>query len=75
MAEEKIVRINIQKDLVKVPRWKRQSKVIAILKRRLKIEDLKIDQKLNEKVFSGNIHKFKIKITKDDKTTTAKLAE
>ncbi|MBI2545200.1 MAG: hypothetical protein HYW22_01200 [Candidatus Aenigmarchaeota archaeon] len=75
MAEEKTIRMNIQRELVKVPRWKRRMKVTAIIRKKLKSPDLKIDPKLNEKIFADTKHEFRIKLVKDDKKTTAKLVE
>ncbi len=75
MAEEKIVKINIQKELLKVPRWERRGKIFAILRRRLKNSELKIDQDLNEKIFTEKIYKLRLKLVKNDKNVTAKLVE
>ncbi len=79
--EEKIVTINIRKDLVKVPRWKRSKAALRILKEKtkkiLKTEKIKIDSSLNQKIWSSSkkpLTKFRLKIVKiDDKTSKVEL--
>lgn len=82
MAEEKIVTINLKKELVKLPKWKRGKLTARILEKKLKkmtkIENLKIDKSINEKIWSGSIEKphakFRVRITKvDEKTSKAVL--
>lgn len=84
MAEEKIITINLRKEIVKTPRWKRSKRAIKVLRevlgKNFKTENLKIDKKLNEKIWEKtgtNIPaKIRIKIVKvDDKTSKAELME
>jgi ribosomal protein L31E len=83
MPEEKIITINLRKKLLKVPRWRRakdQMKFLKeLLKKKIKAENIKIGKGLNEKVWSRSasnpVMKIRIKLTKDDKTTTAELME
>jgi large subunit ribosomal protein L31e len=84
MAEEKIITVNLRKELKKVPRWKRAKKAVKILKeilkKQTKTENLKIDKALNEKIWSRSSKnpptKLRIKIVKvDDKTSKAELIE
>lgn len=55
MAEEKIITLNLRKILVEYPKWKRSSGYIRILRRiiekRMKTNKIKIDKKLNEKIW------------------------
>lgn len=75
MAEEKIVKINLRKQLSKVPKWKRKGRFSALLRRRLKTKDLVVNPKLNERVWSNNSLKVKLKIVKEDKSVKANLIE
>lgn len=64
MAEEKIITINLRKELMNKARWKRKKLAVKILReileRRLK-KKVKIDKSLNEKIF-GSEKKFKTKL-------------
>ncbi len=80
--EEKIVTINLKKDLVKIPRWKRSKLMPRILKRKLKkivkTDVMKIDKRVNEKIWSKGIEKpvvkLRVKVTKiDDKSSKVEL--
>jgi large subunit ribosomal protein L31e len=84
MAEEKIITVNLRKELTKVPRWtraKRASKFLKeILAKQVETENLKIDKILNEKIWNRSSEnppaKIRIKIVKiDDKTSRAELME
>jgi large subunit ribosomal protein L31e len=80
--EEKIVTVNIRKDIIKDPNWRRSDHAVSILRKSLmkKLKtDVKIDRKVNEKVWAKGIKKpetrFRLKIIKiDDKTSRAELA-
>ena len=74
MAEEKIVKINIRRHLLKVPKWERKMKLGRILRKELN-KDLVIDQKLNEKLWSHKGSKIRLKLVKDDKSVKASLVE
>ena len=80
MAEERIVTINLRRILMKYPRWKRANVAIRalkeVLKKNAKAEKLKIDAKLNEKIWKikNASTKIKVKIVKvDEKTYKAEL--
>ncbi len=77
MAEEKIVKINLRKQLKSIPRWRRKSVFAKILKKRInnKTGGLKISQKLNEKIWHNNTPKIRLKLVKDDKLVKAEVVE
>ena len=84
MVEEKIITVNMRKELTKVPRWVKAKRAVKILgkflEKQVETENLKIDKKLNEKIWSKSIKnppaKLRIKIIKvDDKTYRAELVE
>ncbi|MEM5790943.1 MAG: hypothetical protein QXP77_02765 [Candidatus Aenigmatarchaeota archaeon] len=81
MAEEKIITVNLRKELMNKARWKKKKLAVKalreILERKLK-KKVKIDKSLNEKIF-GSEKKFKTKIRiklekRDDETFEAKIA-
>ena len=74
MAEEKIVKVNLRRNLKNVPRWKRQTSLTKLLRKKLNSEKMKIGQGLNEKFWSTKSPKVRLKIIKDDKSTRAELA-
>jgi large subunit ribosomal protein L31e len=84
MAEEKIITVNLRKELTKVPRWTKANRTVKILReileKQTETENLKIDSALNERIWSRSSKnppaKFRIKIVKvDDKTSRAELME
>jgi large subunit ribosomal protein L31e len=84
MADEKILTINLRKKMLKVAEWKRgkyYSKSFKdLLKKRLKTEKIKIDSKVNEKIWKKGIEnppfKLRIKSVKqDDGITKIELME
>lgn len=83
MAEEKILTINLRKKLVKTKKWKKAKNYLKVLRellrRKFKTDKIKIDGKLNEKIWGKGIEnppsKLKIKVIKlDDGTIKAELA-
>ena len=80
MAEERIITINLRKELIKKPRWKKKKLAIKILREKLERHlkaKVKLDRSINEKIF-GSEKKFKTKlrikvVKKDEKTFEAKL--
>jgi large subunit ribosomal protein L31e len=74
MVEEKILTLNLRKKLIEKPRWKRSNSVVKILKdvlkERTKAEKIKIDEKLNKKIWVRSIKKpltkLRVKVTKLD---------
>ena len=74
MSEEKILTVNLRKDLVKVSRWKRTKDYSRLfrqlMKRKFKTEKVKIDGKLNEKIWKRGIEnpplKIRVKVLKQD---------
>ena len=75
MAEEKIVGINLRKELKNVSRWRRKAVFGRLIRKKLKDEKIKISQGLNEKIWSRSSPKVRLKLVKDEKTTKAELAE
>ncbi|MEK6909836.1 MAG: hypothetical protein AABW61_02035 [Candidatus Aenigmatarchaeota archaeon] len=75
MAEEKIVKVNLWKQLKNIPRWKRQTVFSRLLGKRLKIDKMKMGQGLNEKIWSIKSPKVRLKIVKDDKSTRVEVVE
>lgn len=80
--EEKIVTINIRKDLVKAPKWNRSKVALSIFKEKIKrickTEKIKIDSSLNQKVWARGsekpLTKLRVKIVKvDEKTSKVEL--
>ncbi|MBI2084770.1 MAG: hypothetical protein HYT70_04145 [Candidatus Aenigmarchaeota archaeon] len=67
MAEERIVSVNLRKQLVKVPRWRRKDGLVRLLKRKMKLDNVAVSQKLNEKLWKGGRAAFRVKIVKDGK--------
>ena len=75
MAEEKIVKINLRKQMENIPRWRRQAVFGRLLRKKLKNEKMKISQSLNEKIWSTKSPKVRVRIVKDDKSVKAELVE
>ena len=75
MAEEKIVKINLRKQMKSIPKWRRQAVFGRLLRKKLKNEKMKISQILNEKIWSTKSPKIRVKIVKDDKSVKAELVE
>jgi large subunit ribosomal protein L31e len=74
MVEEKIITLNVRKILIESPKWKRSSSYLKILRKllekRMKTDKIKIDKKLNERIWKGGIKnpppKIRVKIIKSD---------
>lgn len=81
MVEEKIIRINLRKWIIKKPRWKRNKLLIKKLREKLQrilhSEKVLLDQKISQKVFSSSKPdpKFTLKITKEDDKYKVELIE
>lgn len=76
MVEEKIVKINLRRQLTKVPRWRRKDSFIKLLKRKIKTNKIVIDKKLNERNWSRYNPKVRLRIIKrDDKSVKIELIE
>lgn len=84
MVEEKIITINLRKKITEKTRWKRCKITLRllkdILKKRTKSEKIKIDKKLNEKIWSKSSEKpltrLRMKLTKqDDESIKVELME
>ena len=84
MVDEKILTINLKKRIVNGPKWRRSSYGMRIIrelvKKHSKVENVKIDKSLNEKIWSKSVQNpptiFRLKILKvDDKTVKAELLE
>lgn len=79
MAEEKILTINLRKELVKKPRWKKRKEAVAalkeIIKRRTRSEEIKIGKELNEKIWSRERPptRLRLKLTKEENITKVDL--
>lgn len=80
MAEEKTITLNLRKESVKTPKWRRSKDILSILRRRVermtRSDDVSIDPKINEKFwargpkFPDKVLKLKIKKADDGKVTT-----
>jgi len=82
MAEEKILTINLRKNLIKSRKWEKAKDYLKVLRellrRKFKTDKIKIDGKLNEKIWERSIEnppsKLKIRVIKsDDGTIKAEL--
>ena len=72
MAEEKILTLNLRKEVIKYPKWKRNQKFMAVLRqeivRRTKTKKIKIDKNLNEKIWKGGTptnYTVRVKLNKE----------
>jgi ribosomal protein L31E len=80
MADEKIITINLRKEVLKAPRWSRGKRAVKVLKeflaKQVKVEKIIIDKSISEKIWKEEPNKLRIKLTKvDDKTFKAELME
>ncbi len=75
MAEEKIVKFNLKKRLVKVPRWKRKGSFMRLLKRRVKGDKIFVSSKLNESFWKSGKAAIRVKIIKDGKSVKLETVE
>lgn len=74
MVEEKIITINLRKKVIEKARWKRSESIVRllkdVLKKQTKAEKIKIDKKLNEKIWRRGAEKpptkLRIKLIKLD---------
>ena len=66
MAEEKILTINLRKKIIKSTRWRRTPDFVKILreqmKKKLKNDKIKIEEKLNDKIWARSIEKPQVKL-------------
>lgn len=75
MVEEKIVKVNLRRQMENMPKWKRRSSFARVLRNRLKNKKMKISKSLNERIWSMKTPVIRVKIVKDDKTVKAELVE
>ncbi len=84
MAEEKIITLNLRKQVLRTPLWKRSNATVKILRevleKKTKIKNIKIDKNINEKIWSRSARnpetKLRIKVTKiDEENGKAELIE
>ena len=82
MAEEKIVTLNLRKEIVKKPRWKRAKIMVKRLKEKIKriakSEKVKMDKKINQMIWKNSKfprYKIKIRIKKEGESYRAELVE
>jgi len=58
---ERIYTINLKKAVLKVPRWKRANRAVAFvkefLKRHMKVDEVKLDKSINEKIWERGAQK------------------
>jgi ribosomal protein L31E len=74
MADEKILLINVRKELAEYPRWKRSSKAMSLLRnivaRHSHSGKIIIDKKINETLWKTGARKprasFRVKLVKRD---------
>jgi large subunit ribosomal protein L31e len=72
MADEKIILLNLRKELVEYPKWKRSGRAMSIIRERVgkhaKSGKIKFDKKINEVVWSKGSSKpsfaLRLKVTK-----------
>lgn len=80
--EEKILRLNLRKEMIKKPVWNRKKLLVLRLKEKLKrvlkVEEIKIGNKLNEFIQRHSpkklTYKFTLRIQKENKTAKVELA-
>jgi large subunit ribosomal protein L31e len=81
MAEEKVVTINIKRQLLKAPQWERSKKAARFLRKALKkhtkAEKINIGRSINEQIWKKGAErppiKLKVRITtKEDKENKEK---
>lgn len=82
MVEEKIVTLNLRKEIVKKPRWKRAKIMVKRLKEKIKriakSEKVKMDKKINQMIWKNSKfprYKIKIRIKKEGESYRAELVE
>ncbi len=82
MAEEKIVTLNLRKEIVKKPRWKRAKIMVKRLKEKIKriakSEKIRMDRKISQTIWKNSKfpkYKIKIKIKKEGESYKAELVE
>jgi large subunit ribosomal protein L31e len=84
MADEKILTINLRKNILKVAKWRRgkcYSKIFQeLVKNQLKTDKIKVDKKVNERIWRKGIEnpptKLRIKSVKqNDGITRIELME
>ena len=73
MAEEKIIKINLRKQMKSIPKWRRNAAFSRFLKKRLHNDKLKISKNLNEKILSLKSPEIRLRIVKDDKSVRAEF--
>lgn len=74
MAEEKIIILNLRKDSLRTPKWRRTSDAVSILRRRIakfsKGGRVKIDRRTNDTIWSRGARtpkmRLRIKVKKLD---------
>lgn len=66
LSKEKVLSINLRKKAIKSTRWSRTKSYIKALreqlKNELKVDKIKIDKKLNDKIWERGIEKPKLKL-------------
>jgi large subunit ribosomal protein L31e len=80
MADEKIVTVNLRKEVLRAPRWSRSKRAMKVLREALvkqaKVERVVIDKAVSEKIWKEEPNKLRIKLSKvDDETFKAELME
>jgi large subunit ribosomal protein L31e len=83
MAEEKIISINIRKELNEYPKWERSGKAVSIVRQRVarytKSQNVVLDKRINERLWSRGAKRpdtrIRLKITKGSDSVKAQLME
>ena len=82
MAEEKVVTLNLRKEIVKKPRWKRAKIMVKRLKEKIKriakSEKVKMDRRISQIIWKNSkfpTYKIKIRIKKEGEKYKAELVE
>lgn len=82
--KDRIITVNLRKELLKKPDWKRSKDFVhifkALIKRQTKAEKIKMDKDLNKKIWRRGARKppskMRIKIVQiDDKSVRVELAK
>lgn len=77
VAEERVLTINLRKELVEKPSWKRKMSAARVLREVLykhtRTRDIKIDSALNKSLLQGK-NRIKIKLVKTEEGFKAELA-
>ncbi len=79
MAKEKILTMNLRKDVLKVPQWKRSTTFMRLLKKRIGNKNISISESVNKKIWSRGGKKppavLRVKVIETDGKVKVELLE